>query len=279
MQCTFRRTLSFQGADWAKPLEQCLKELPAVADVLLVLAPEFYQLVQVDKPQVPEAELKAALRWQLKELVSLELDDMQFDYLDLPSSHQQQMPRLQLVVSSQDQLRELVRCVHQAKLPITTILPEEWLLKDLIPAQPQPTLVLSHRSGQDISMMIVRGAQVCFSRRIRGLQQLEQLSLDALQQGYLDTLGLEVQRSVDYFEGQMKQAPVKHMFLALDTELQENIAGFFRELGFAKVELMDFSQWFPDLPLVQQAQFAVPLAAALGSQVLAVQEIKLENAR
>ncbi|SEB00334.1 hypothetical protein [Alkalimonas amylolytica] len=278
MKCTFRRTLNFQGADWSKPLEQCLKELPMVTDVVLVLAPEFYQLVQVDKPQVPEAELKAALRWQLKELVSLELDDMQFDYLDLPSSHQQQAARLQMVVSSQDLLQQLVGSLHRARLPITTILPEEWLLKDLIPAQPQPTLVLSHRSGQDVAMMIVRGEQVCFSRRIRGIQQLEQLSLDALHQGYLDTLGLEVQRSVDYFEGQMKQAPVRHMFLALDTELQEDIAGFFRELGFAKVELLDFGQWLPDVPLTQQAQFAVPLAAAMGSEVFALQEARLENA-
>ena len=278
VECTFRRSLSFQGEDWSKQLALCLKELPAVAEVILVLSPELYQLVQVDKPQVPDAELKSALRWQLKELVSLELDDMQFDYLDLPSSHQQQAQRLQLVVSSRHLLQQLVRSFHQNHLSITTILPEEWLFKAFIPRQPQPILVLSHRSGQDVSMMIVRGEQVCFSRRIRGLQQLEQLSLDELQQGYLDTLGLEVQRSVDYFEGQMKQAPVRHLCLALDSELQAEIAVFFRELGFAKVEILDFTPWFPDLPLVQQVQFAVPLAAAMGTELLAAQEDSLENA-
>lgn len=277
LRCTFRRSLMFQNNDWLRPLQKLLAELPPVQQMTVTLAPEFYQLVQLDKPEVPENELKAALRWQLKDLVSFEPGDMQFDYIDLPGAHQQQS-RLQVVVSSQRMLRPLVHCLHSARVPVNTILPEEWVLKNLLPAQTQPVLLLSQRVGQDLSIMILRAGRVCFSRRVRGLPSPEQLSLDSLHQGYLDALSLEVQRSVDYFEGQLKQAPVRQLVLALNTALQADIAGFFRQLGFAEVQQLQFSQWLPELDLQQQAQFATSLAAALEYESTAEQEVGYENA-
>lgn len=270
VECTFQVTVPV-SENFTSVVQQLVAQMPAAQDVVLVLSPEYYQLVQVDKPQIPEAELKAALRWQLKELVSIEPDDMQLDYMDLPNAHQQQAPRLQAIACSKGFLQQLMAALHRAKLPVRTIVPEEWALRSLLPPQAPSTLILSHRAGQELAMMIVRGSQVCFSRRIRGLAQLEQLSLDVLQQGYLDTLGLEVQRSVDYFEGQLKQAPVKQLLLALDTELQDEIASFFRQLGFAQVETLDLTRWLTDGNRKQQAEFALPLAAAM-EQLSATQQ-------
>ncbi|MCC5851441.1 MAG: hypothetical protein JJU30_01325 [Alkalimonas sp.] len=270
VECTFQTTVPV-SENFTSVVQQLVAQMPAAQDVVLVLSPEYYQLVQVDKPQIPEAELKAALRWQLKELVSIEPDDMQLDYMDLPNAHQQQAPRIQAIACSKRFLQQLMAVLHRAKLPVSSIVPEEWSLRSLLPPQAPSTLILSHRAGQELAMMIVRGSQVCFSRRIRGLAQLEQLSLDVLQQGYLDTLGLEVQRSVDYFEGQLKQAPVKQLLLALDTELQDEIASFFRQLGFAQVETLDLNTWLTDSNRTEQAEFAIPLAAAM-EQLSATQQ-------
>ncbi|MDP4537772.1 hypothetical protein Q3O60_16435 [Alkalimonas collagenimarina] len=269
---------SFVMEQWPQAVKSLLSELSDLNELVLVLAPEHYQLVQLDKPAVPDSELTSALRWQLKELVSIPVDDMQIDYMDLPTSHQQQQARLQVVVSSKQLLQKMVRLLTKHHLKIDSILPEEWVLKSLIPAQNYPILFLSHQPGQDASIMIVRGRQVCFSRRIRGLQQLDQYSLEDLKQGILDNLGLEVQRSVDYFEGQLKQAPVRHIVLALDTDAQSHIAEFFRQLGFTQVEELQLSSWLPEMTHKEQAEFALPLAAAIETLSGAMQERQLENA-
>lgn len=263
---------------WPQALQSLLNVVPDIQEMVLVLAPEHYQLVQLDKPSVPDSELLQALRWQLKELVSIPVDDMQIDYLDLPTPHQQQQARLQVVVSSKQLLQQMVALLQKKRIKIDTILPEEWALQSLAPEQNYPTLCLSHQPDQDVSLMIIRAGQVCFSRRIRGLQQLHKYSLEELQQGVLDNLGLEVQRSVDYFEGQLKQAPVRHLMLALDSEVQNRIAEFFRQLGFAQVEELNLSSWLPNLSYKEQAEFALPLAAAVSKLSDKVQEKKLENA-
>ncbi|MCH8537455.1 MAG: hypothetical protein LAT66_06735 [Alkalimonas sp.] len=263
---------------WPQALKSLLATMPDMEELVLVLAPEHYQLVQLDKPSVPDSELIPALRWQLKELVSIPVDDMQIDYLDLPTPHQQQQARLQVVVSSKQLLQQMVALLQKSRIKINTILPEEWVLKSLVPEQNYPTLFLSHQPEQDASIMILRGGQVCFSRRIRGLQQLHKYSLEELQQGILDNLGLEVQRSVDYFEGQLKQAPVRHLMLALDSEAQSHIAEFFRQLGFAQVEELNLSSWLPNLSYKERAEFALPLAAAVSKLSDTLQENQLENA-
>jgi MSHA biogenesis protein MshI len=268
----------FVMEQWPQALKSLLSKMPDIDELVLVLAPEHYQLVQLDKPAVPASELTSALRWQLKELVAIPVDDMQIDFLDLPTSHQQQQARLQVVVSSKKLLQRMVGLLNKNHIRIDSIVPEEWVLKSLVPVQNYPILFLSHQPGQDASIMIVRSGQVCFSRRIRGMQQLHQYSLEELKQGLLDNLGLEVQRSVDYFEGQLKQATVRHLVLALDSDAQGPIADFFRQLGFTQVEELNLSSWLPDLTNKEQAEFALPLAAALEKLSGSMQESQLENA-
>lgn len=53
---------------------QCLTVLPA-AD---------YQLILVDAPNVPAPELKAAVRWKLKDMLDYHVDDATIDVLDVP---------------------------------------------------------------------------------------------------------------------------------------------------------------------------------------------------
>lgn len=49
-----------------------------------LLAPNEYQLMQVDAPSVPEAEIKSAVRWKLKDMLSYPLEQATIDVLDIP---------------------------------------------------------------------------------------------------------------------------------------------------------------------------------------------------
>ncbi len=45
----------------------------------LVLSPEQYKIIQVDKPNVPDEEINAALKWQIRDLVPYSPDNMVVD--------------------------------------------------------------------------------------------------------------------------------------------------------------------------------------------------------
>src|SRR5258708_10044329 len=51
---------------------------------LTVLSPTDYQLLLVDAPNVPSAELKNAVRWRIKDMIDYHLDDATIDVLDIP---------------------------------------------------------------------------------------------------------------------------------------------------------------------------------------------------
>src|ERR1039457_3699036 len=49
-----------------------------------LLQPAEYQLLMVDAPNVPREELKAAIRWRVKDLLDYHIDDAIMDVLDIP---------------------------------------------------------------------------------------------------------------------------------------------------------------------------------------------------
>src|SRR5512141_641180 len=48
-----------------------------------LLHPAEYQLMMVDAPNVPREELKAAIRWRVKDLLDYHIDDAAMDVLDI----------------------------------------------------------------------------------------------------------------------------------------------------------------------------------------------------
>lgn len=207
-QITQCNTLSYKAEQWQSALTKLLTALPSASVLQLVLAPEFYQLVQLDKPALTEAELLQALPWQVKDLVSIAAEDMIADYIDLPGYSGQQA-KINVVVARQSWLKQLVQCFSVAGQQLSTVQPAEWLAHYLLPASRQPCMLIIHQPEQEVLLQIVQDGQLYFSRRTRGLTQLHQLSADDLQGDMLERLLLELQRSLDYFESQLKQAPVR----------------------------------------------------------------------
>lgn len=204
-QCT---TISYQAELWQPALRAVLAKLVAGSYVQLILAPEFYQLVQLDKPALNEVELLQALPWQVKDLVTIPAEDMIADYIDLPGYNAQQA-KINVVVARQSWLRQLVHCISHADKQLGSIQPAEWLAHHLIPVSRQPCMLIIHQPEQEVLLQIVLDGQLYFSRRTRGLSKLHLLSVDDLQGDMLDRLLLELQRSMDYFESQLKQPPVR----------------------------------------------------------------------
>jgi len=93
---------------------------------------------------------------------------------------------------------------------------EEMAVTNLFTEEAQARLVLSHISGQELLLTVVRQGELFMQRRVRGFNQLDSVSAEDLAFGLADNLSLELQRSMDYFESQLRQAPVASIELLIN---------------------------------------------------------------
>ena len=85
-----------------------------------------YHFIQTDAPSVPDAEKKAALAWQLKELVDADPERSICDLLPLPErATAMRQAQIFLAVAAHEVVAPVVQCFQQAALELTAIdLPE-----------------------------------------------------------------------------------------------------------------------------------------------------------
>lgn len=202
----------------------------------LVLTHAHSQIVQVDKPKVPDAEMNAALKWQIKDLVSISPENMILDYFDVPTlagGHE----KINVVCVPKNDLIELVATISGENLSIGCITTEEFAFASLLPIQQDAVLLVCQQPNEEINLLIVKNGQLFFSRRLRGFAQIATKTEDELSMGVIDALSLEIQRSTDYFERQLKQAPIKAIEILLPVEQEAFLARKLAENTNVEVKL------------------------------------------
>lgn len=174
----------------------------------IVLSAKQNQLIQVDKPKVPVEEINAAIKWQIKDLVSIAPDDMIVDYYDGPVMGAG-LEKINVVCAAKSELLPLVERIHKDQRPIKTITVEEFAFASLCPIEDEARLIVCQQPNEEILLIIVKNGELYFQRRLRGMATIASKSEDELSMGIIDSLSLEIQRSTDYFERQLKQAPIR----------------------------------------------------------------------
>ncbi|MDX3775376.1 type II secretion system protein GspL [Chromatiaceae bacterium AAb-1] len=163
-QVTDFQHIVHRPGQWQTALHQALALLPANTRLSVVLSSSQYQLLQADKPMVPGSEIIQALPWQIKELISTDISDIVVDYIDLPVKPQQ-TERINIVVASKSWLKELIEIIHQYKVRLHIIQPEEWLPMTLLPSETQPSMLVMHQPEQELLIQIIYKGTLYFSRR------------------------------------------------------------------------------------------------------------------
>ena len=226
-------------------------------DCHLVLPSQFYQIVQLEKPQIPAAEINAALKWQVKDLVTFPPDDMVLDYFDAPRLLNS-AEKINVVCARQSLLKEMVALLSDKRLQLKSIITEEFAFSALLPFDEDACLLVCQQPNEEILLLIVKQGQIYFHRRLRGFNQIAQRSEAELQAGVIDALSLEIQRSSDFFERQLKQAPVKHIRLILPMQQEAFLAEKLAVNANIEVSLLTMEQ-----------DIARDYAASLGAIVFA----------
>ncbi|MDU0353131.1 MSHA biogenesis protein MshI [Paraglaciecola aquimarina] len=227
----------------------------------VVLSISKYQIMQLDKPAVEDAEVAQALQWSVKEHFPSD-ESLVIDYFDPPNSLSK-IPQVNVVAIPEEEICEIRNGVLNAGLVLAQIGIEELAICKLLPFSEEAAIVLKQEQGGQLSLNIIKQGKLFFSRRLSGYENLGSLSPEELAMGIVDNLGLEVQRSMDYFESQLRQAPVKKLYLALDTAHQEALAVLIKDLIFISVE-----KFTPEIDKEQSLELSPNSFTSLGAALI-----------
>lgn len=222
----------------------------------LVLAPSQYQIVQVDKPSVPEEEILSALKWQVKELVSFTPEDMILDYFSGPTLAGGS-EKINVVCAQKSQLQPIVEQLEDSDVYLKTITTEEFAFASLVPFQEKAIMLICQQPNEEVVILIVKHGRIFFHRRLRGYAQIASKTMEELSFGVIDSLSLEIQRSADYFERQLKQAPIKEIEVILPIKTIDYLVSKLDENTSIPVVAYQFESQHQD-----KAMFAAAIGAA-----------------
>ncbi|GAA5137782.1 MSHA biogenesis protein MshI [Thalassotalea piscium] len=204
-------------------LKSMAKELPHNGLCHLVLSPQQSQIVQIDKPNIPNNELKEALKWQIKDLVSIDPNDMVLDYFDAPITSGG-IEKLHVVCAAKSELSPFVEQLMDSGVTVQTITIEEFAFTSLVPESDDACLLVCQQPNEEIILLIVKQGKLYFYRRLRGMAGIATKSEDELSMSVIDALSLEIQRSTDYYERQLKQAPIRSIEVLVPIENEAFLA-------------------------------------------------------
>ncbi|ELB2894398.1 MSHA biogenesis protein MshI [Vibrio alginolyticus] len=198
-------------SNWEKAVEQALSVAASAYDSLtVILSHNYYQMYQIDKPVMPRQEWPAALPFLLKELISERAIDIIADAVELPNS-----TKVQAYVLSRKILDKIVLLASRAQLPLEAILPEDDIWGET--AGELGNFLLLQRSVRGhfrISAFVEN--TIAFHRSIRSVTPpLTGVPSSDLQ---MDSLSLELQRSIDYLSSQLRHVQLHQLKVCCDEE-------------------------------------------------------------
>ena len=217
-----------------------------------------YQLLQLDRPAVEDAELNQALQWAVKEQLSND-DELVIDYFDTPAAAHS-VKKLNVVAVSKQDVIDIRNGVLKAGLALNNIGIAELAICNLLAPSEDAIITLRQEEGGQLILNIVKHQQLFFSRRLRGYENLAIFSPEELKMGIVDNLSLEIQRSMDYFESQLRQAPVKKVYISLNTLHQDPLADLIKQVIFVSVE-----KFIPEVTTINEMPITPSSYASLGA--------------
>lgn len=227
--------------------------------VCTALNPGEFTLQTLEIPQQIEAdELRQAVRWRIKDRLDYDIEQAVIDVVDIPGQRERgRTPLIYVVAAHEDRVRRYVDLFEQAEAKLDCIdIPElaQRNIASLVPADAQGLALLSLASGSGL-LTLTRDGVLYLAREFeQGVQALQlappaqvegsDLSLSGMapeQQRLLDSMVLEVQRSLDYYESHFAQPPINSLLLAPPGDSLAEVVPYLDSQLAQQVELLDLN--------------------------------------
>ena len=208
------------------------------ADCHYVLDESQYELQLLERPPVEKEELQEAVRWRLKDLISIPVADAIIDTFPLPDdAYRGRMKMLYAVAVRKTTIESVLLLIKKSGLNSRVIDIPEMALRNIalyLPEMDFGTVAILNLRETHGDMLMYSHDAMYLSRQIEmGFSSLAHepgaFSLD--NSVMLERLGLDLQRSLDYYESQLGKGiatkiyalPIKDESISLGQELESHI--------------------------------------------------------
>ena len=234
--------------------------------VNVVLAPSLYQTVQLERPNLPEEEIPQALRFNLRDLVPYAPADIVADYYE-PETQLPGQNKINAVVADRIILEPVLAALHRISDNIVGVVCEEQAIAQLFSTHQSPFAVVYQHDSEPALLQVYQQGKLQVNRIVRGLNQLSKLSADEIELGAAGTLSVEVQRSADYFERQLRQRPIVDLILAFDSKhRQAFVTQIANDAGY-NASWAEYPSWAQELGAGDFSDFPVLGGIMLGQML------------
>ncbi len=228
-----------------------------------------YQIVQVEAPNVPAAELKNAVRWRLKDLIDYPVEAATVDAITIPQSEGAGgcSPQAFAVVARNEMIMATVKSFNDAGIPLEVIdIPElaQRNVAHFFEEAERGMALLSFNDDGGLLTFTCGGELYQYRNIERSLTSFADIDTEKRQQLY-ERIVLELQRSLDGFDCQFHHVAVSKVVItpAPGAEgLQEYLAS---NLG-VPVTMLDLSQImdFPAIPELREPVYQAQCLKLIG---------------
>ena len=175
-----------------------------------------YHLLLVEAPDVQPAELRAAIRWRIKDLIDFHVDDAVIDVFEVPNQRAAgSNSMMYAVVARTSAVKQRIDRLTKAEINLNIVDIPELALRNLATLLPEDVggvalLYLEEEAGL---ITVTRQSTLYLSRRIDiGARELTGIPAHDLE-AKLDSILVEIQRTLDYYESHFSQPAVSNVII------------------------------------------------------------------
>jgi MSHA biogenesis protein MshI len=213
-----------------------------------------YQISAVEAPNVPEAELKTAMRWRMKDVIDYPVEQSVYDVLEIPSAEgATARARWIYVVAARNELvKTCIDRFDEAKVPLSVI--------DIPETAQRNIAALYERDGRGVGLLyfddagglltVTSGGELYLARRFDFTTSQIRQDNDGYREDLYNRILIELQRTLDNFERQYSQIVLSRLMLGPEPEQTPLAAYLQRNLGIkvAGVALNDVLEFRGNVP-------------------------------
>ncbi|HYS51475.1 MAG TPA: agglutinin biogenesis protein MshI [Burkholderiales bacterium] len=213
-----------------------------------LLEPADYQILLVESPKVPTDELKAAIRWRIKDLLEYHIDDATVDVFEVRAEGDAKgsAKAMYAVATPNEVVQKRIALFQGARVPLKVIdIPEmaQRNIAALFESPDKATAMLAFSPWGGMLTISFRG-ELLLTRRL----EVTSVQLGQREHGdhYRERVATEITRSLDIFDRQRLSVGVGELLLAplpQDPELEQFLRGklYVPVVPAALPQVMDFA--------------------------------------
>lgn len=207
------------AADMAPALKAQLDKLRATRSATCaVIDGDDYQIVQIEAPEVLPSEMRAAVRWRLRDAINFSVDEAAVDIFEIPDPVRRAQNKMLFAVAARDSaIQRIAGALKPVAKGFNAIDIPELCLRNVSALLPQDAKGVAMLAlGDNFAQLVITRQGVMYvTRRIDTGRRFELRTQERNDEDIdAGALALELQRSLDYYESHYDQSAIGDLVIA-----------------------------------------------------------------